>query len=160
FIGSEGTLGIVTEAVLKLTRAPGALRVLLFAIDDLPGVLRLFREAKSAPFGLMAYEFFTAACLARVMKHRRVRAPLARESPFYVLIEAERAEEDSLEAWLSSLFDRGLVNDGVIAQHRREAEELWSLRESISESLSATGTPHKNDIALPIASLDAFTREL
>ena len=61
---------------------------------------------------------------------------------------------------LSSLFEREIVSDGTLAQHAGQAAELWALRENISESLSATGLPHKNDIALPIAGLEAFCAEL
>ena len=59
-----------------------------------------------------------------------------------------------------ALFERALVSDGTLAQHGSQAKELWSLRESISESLSATGLPHKNDVALPVARLGAFCAEL
>jgi FAD/FMN-containing dehydrogenase len=160
FIGSEGTLGIVTEATLKLVRLPGKLDVLLFAVPDLAGVLRLFRETRAAPLTLAAYEMFTAECLARVVKHRKLRPPLEAPSPFYVLVELEDASREAIETWVQSLFERGIVQDGVLAQTMAEARDLWALREGISESLSATGMPHKNDIALPIAALEAFSAEL
>ena len=160
FIGSEGTLGVVTEATLKLTRLPGKLDVFLFAVTGIDAVLRLFREARQGPFTIMAYEFFSDTCLARVQKHRALRPPFDRASPCYVLLEAENVVEDRLEGWVSSLFDRGLVTDGTKAQHSSEAAALWALREGISESLSATGLPHKNDVALPIANLEPFSREL
>jgi FAD/FMN-containing dehydrogenase len=160
FIGSEGTLGIVTEATLKLTRPPEKLDVFLFAVPDLAGVLALFREARRGPFVVMAYEFFTERCLARLRRHRSVVTPLASPSEHYVLLEVERGEPEALEAWIASLFERDLVSDGTLAQHAKQASELWALREGISESLSATGLPHKNDIALPIARLEAFCAEL
>jgi FAD/FMN-containing dehydrogenase len=164
FIGSEGTLGIVTAATLKLARVPRKLEVLLFAVDDLAAVVRLFRETRSAPFVLSAYEMFTDACLARVLAHRKLRAPLATPSTHYVLVELEERDEgasrEPLEEWVGSLLERGVVRDGVLAQHASEARDLWALRESISESLSATGFPHKNDIALPVAALEAFCAEL
>ena len=160
FIGSEGTLGVITEATLKLTRPPEKLDVFLFAVPDLAAVLALFREARRGPFVIMAYEFFTEACLARVRRHRSVVTPLSAPSDYYVLLEVERGEPDALEAWVTSLFERGLVADGTLAQHARQAAELWTLREGISESLSATGLPHKNDIALPIHALEGFCAEL
>ncbi len=161
FIGSEGTLGVITEATLKLTRRPTKLDVFLFAVPDLAGVLRLFREVRQSPFLVSAYEFFTSACLARLTRHRAVRPPFSSPSPFYVLLELEGAPGiDALEPWLASLFERALVEDGTLAHHASEAAALWQLREGISESLSATGLPHKNDIALPIANLEAFCAEL
>jgi FAD/FMN-containing dehydrogenase len=160
FIGSEGTLGIVTEATLKLAKLPGKLDVLLFAVPDLAGVLRLFRETRAAPLTLAAYEMFTTECLARVTKHRKLRPPLESPSPYYVLVELEDATRESIETWVQSLFERAIVQDGVLAQTAAEGRDLWALREGISESLSATGLPHKNDIALPIAALEAFSAEL
>ena len=157
FIGSEGILGVITEATLKLTRKPGKLDVLLFAVNDLAAVLRLFREVRKAPLVPMAYEFFTDVCLKRLLSHRALRPPFREPSSHYVLLEVERGE--GLEDWIATLFERELVNDGVLAQSPAEAAGLWSLREGISESLSATGLPHKNDIALPIAALEAFAAE-
>jgi FAD/FMN-containing dehydrogenase len=150
----------VTEATLKLVRLPGRLDVLLFAVPDLAGVLRLFRETRAAPLTLAAYEMFTAECLARVVKHRKLRPPLETPSPYYVLVEIEDASREAIETWVQSLFDRGIVQDGVLAQTMAEARDLWALRESISESLSSTGMPHKNDIALPVAALEAFSADL
>jgi FAD/FMN-containing dehydrogenase len=160
FIGSEGTLGIVTEAVLKLARLPGRLDVLLFGVADLAAVVRLFREVRASRFTLAAYEMFTQACLDRVLRHRKLRAPLDQPASHYVLVELEDAGDEALEAWVQSLFERGLVVDGTLAQSAVEARDLWALRESISESLSATGFVHKNDIALPVAALEAFCAEL
>jgi FAD/FMN-containing dehydrogenase len=160
FIGSEGTLGVVTEATLKLVRLPRRLDVLLFGVSDLPDVVRLFRETRASPFTLSAYEMFTQACLARVLAHRKLRPPLEEPASHYALVELEDADEAALEAWVQSLFERGIVLDGTLAQNAAEARDLWALRESISESLSATGFPHKNDIALPIAELNGFCEDL
>ncbi len=160
FIGSEGTLGIVTAATLKLARLPSQLDVMLFAVADLAGVLALFRDARGGPFTISAYEFFTEACLARLRRHRSLASPFAEAHSHYVLVEVEAHERVALEAWVANLFEVGLVKDGVMAQHGGEAAQLWALREGISESLSATGYPHKNDIALPVAALEAFTAEL
>lgn len=169
FIGSEGTLGVVTEATLKLTRLPGVTTVMLFGVPDVAGVLRLFREARSAPITIAAYEFFSQRCLDRVAAHRKLRPPLSAPSEYYVLVEVEGdgpAEADAarlaekLEPWIEHVFSAGLAEDGTLAQHSGEARDLWALREGISESLSATGLPHKNDVSLPIAALEAFSADL
>ncbi|XXF77090.1 FAD-binding oxidoreductase [Myxococcaceae bacterium GXIMD 01537] len=160
FIGSEGTLGVITEATLKLARVPGKQEVFLFAVPDVAAVLALFRDARRAPLNISAYEFFTDKCLARLQRHRKLRSPFEAPSGCYVLLEAEAPDAAAVEAWLGSLFERGLVTDGTQAQGAAQAAELWALREGISESLSATGLPHKNDISLPVAALEAFCAEL
>ena len=160
FIGTEGTLGVITEATLKLTRLPGPSRVLLLGVDDLQAVLRLFEAARRGPFVLSAFEFFTDLCLARLERHRGLRPPFDTPCTHYVLIEAEAHDDDALQTWAASLFEEGLARDGTMSQDGSQAAALWALREGISESLSATGLPHKNDIALPIASLRGFCDEL
>jgi FAD/FMN-containing dehydrogenase len=160
FIGSEGTLGIITGATLKLTRQPSHLDVALFAVPNLSGVLRLFDAARKAPFVISAFEFFTDRCFQRLERHRGLAMPLDARGSHYVLLECEAIERNALEAWLGELFTTDLVLDGVLAASTSQARALWELREGISESLSATGTPHKNDIALPIHALGAFTDEL
>ncbi len=160
FIGSEGILGVITAATLKLAPLPRNLDVMIFAVDGLPGVLRLFREVRQSGLTLAAFEFFTQRCLDRLLRHRDLRAPFDRPADHYVLIEVEDAADDALEAWVAGVFEHELAVDGVHAQGPRQAAELWTLREGISESLSATGLPHKNDISLPVAALEAFCSEL
>ncbi|MBI5513871.1 MAG: FAD-binding oxidoreductase [Deltaproteobacteria bacterium] len=160
FIGSEGTLGVITEATLKLARLPRASQVLLLAASGVPAVLGLLRAAREAPFTLAAFEFFTDRCLARVQRHRGLRAPLGEASPCYVLLELEEPDRDAVERWAAELLERGLASDGTVARDGSQAAQLWALRESISESLAATGLPHKNDVALPIAALEGFCAAL
>jgi FAD/FMN-containing dehydrogenase len=164
FIGTEGTLGVITEATLKLARIHESLDVFFFALKDLPTVFKLFQEARRAPFELTAFECLTQNCLDRVKQNLGSSSPFAEKSGAYVLLEAIRPRSEDaqnlMDSWLSDLFAKNLVSDGVLAQSPKEAEALWKLREGISESLSATGFVYKNDIALPIASLESFIGEM
>lgn len=160
FIGSEGTLGVITEATLKLAPLPKKLDVMVFAVRGLPGVLGVFRDVRKSGMTLAAFEFFTQPCLDRLLRHRAIRNPFDQPSDTYVLVEVEDATPEALEAWVGSVFERELAVDGVLAQSAAQAAELWTLREGISESLSATGVPHKHDIALPVAALETFCAEL
>jgi FAD/FMN-containing dehydrogenase len=164
FIGSEGTLGIITEATLKLARVPERLRVALFGVDSIDAGLELFADARRARFAITAYELFTDRCMARLRAHRGLAPPLPEPSACYVLVEAEGAPEgssvDRFEEWIERALEAPGVDGGVLAQSASQSQALWRLREGISESLGATGLPHKNDVALPIAALGRFCREL
>jgi len=164
FIGSEGTLGIITEATLKLARVPKALDVFFFAVDDMTSVLKLFHEARRAPFSLMAFETLTHNCIDAVSKHLNLKSPFEKTYGAYVLMEVERPTsadaQEVLDQWLAGLFEKGLVHDGTLAQSPREARDLWALREGTPESIFHIGFLHKNDISLPVATLDDFVRDM
>ena len=158
FIGSEGTLGVVTEATLKLCRLPPEQRVMLFSVGSLERALELFGEARKGPFIIGAFECFSSRCLEHVMAAKKIGAPLGGAGDFYVLLEVEGAAE-GLHGWLESMLEQGLVVDGTLAQDSLQARRLWTYREGISESL-APHFPHKNDVALPVHALAAFHRDL
>ncbi|MEM6862617.1 MAG: FAD-binding oxidoreductase [Myxococcota bacterium] len=162
FIGSEGTLGVITGATLKLTSVPGPTRVAVLAVGGLADALRLFRSAREAKgFDLMAFEFLTERCVEIVESHGAAQSPFEQRSPAYVLVELEDVGEgDGADAWLEHVFGRGLVSDGVLAESGKQSRELWALRENISESLSKAGFLHKNDVSLPVSRLPDFVSEL
>jgi FAD/FMN-containing dehydrogenase len=163
FIGSEGVLGVITEATLKLARVPETLEVFFFAVRDIKAIFNLFREARKSPFQISAFECLTENCLKVVSEIRGIASPFHTTYPAYVLVEMERhasTSQESRDEWLTHLFDAGLVLDGTLAQSLREAQSLWSLREGISESLAVKGFVHKNDIALPVFNLEQFIDEM
>lgn len=168
FISSEGTLGIITEATLKLTRLPRELDVFFFAVKDISAVFRLFMEARRAPFSLMAFECLTKNCMDVVREARGLTLPFsagaADTAGAFVLMEVERpssAEAQAvLDEWLAGQFEREMILDGTLAQSPREAKDLWSIREGTPEALFMKGFLHKNDISLPIYSLEKFLAEM
>jgi FAD/FMN-containing dehydrogenase len=159
FVDSEGILGIITEATLKLTRPPGKVDVLLLAVPSFEAVLQIFERARGASFNLMAFESFTDRCLAQVIRHRRLQPPFDLPSDHYVLVEAAESEEP-IAGWQESLHAAGLVAAARIAQSPRQAEELWAYRQGIDRSLNAIGLIHRHNIALPLSRFHAFYTEL
>ena len=163
FIGTEGIFGIVTEAILKLSPLPKESDVFLFALESLSKVFELFKETRKSGFTINAYECLSDSCLKVVSQHRGLAIPFQESHPQYVLLEVERPEtaygKTDLENWLGTLFERELVQDAVLAQSPKEAQNLWAMREGISESLAHAGLLHKHDISLPIHRLQAFIEE-
>ncbi len=164
FIGSEGTLGVVVEATLRLCRPPADALVALCAVPSDDHVLALFSRLRGGGLTLSAFECFDHGCLAHVLAHRRGDPPFAAPSPRYALVEVEvpvpgeAAREhasDELGAVLGDAQEAGEIDDAVLAGTAAQARALWAYREDISESLHRH-TPHKADIALPVARVAAF----
>jgi len=152
-IGSEGTLGIIVEAQLQLTTKPAAPRVLVLGLADMAAVMSVLQTFLSE-FQLNAYEFFSKNALDYLRKHRAIQAPFDTDANYYVLLEIEQnaaASTDQFDEKLMNAFESvvesGWVEDGVISQSLQQAQDLWVLREGISESL-APHTPYKNDISV------------
>jgi glycolate oxidase subunit GlcD len=163
FIGSEGTLGIITECTLKLTSPPKEIRVILVAVPDFKSILEIFKKTHESPLPLLAFEFFTEFCLEKVKEHLGVPSPFSDQSPYYVLMEYEVSgenDEEKLFGILETITNEELIVDGSIAQNSRQNETFWKYREGISESLSLHNTVHKNDISLPLRNMEAFIQEM
>jgi hypothetical protein len=163
FIGSEGTLGIITEVSLKLTKKPIDTSVLLFAMPDYSSILELFKKSHNSVLPLLAFEFFSDLCLDKVKEHLSVGEAFKEKSPYYVLMEFEISEEsdnDKLYSFLEEVASLGLINDGSIAQNSMQKKTFWKYREGISESLSILHTVHKNDISLPLRSMESFINDM
>ena len=162
FIGSEGTLGVIAAATLKLFPKPDV-AVTAFAAVPTPAAALALLGAMQAHTGgmLSAFELIPRIGLEFVLRHiEGTRDPLAAPSPWYVLMEATSGQEANLgasfENALADAIDAGTVIDAVVAKSQTEAASLWKLRESISESQKREGSSIKHDIAVPVAAIPDF----
>lgn len=161
FIGSEGTLGLICEATIQLTRPPAASTVLVLGIDNFPAILDVLRVF-SAEIDLSAFEFFSQAALDKVTEHQGHAKPFETRAPFYALLEFETANESVLDvamALFEACVEEGWVLDGVLSQSLAQARALWKLREDISETLWHW-QPYKNDISVRVSRMPDFLREV
>ena len=159
FIGSEGTLGIVVEATLRLTDPPPAANVMLLALPSFEVLMRVFATLRSH-LQLEAFEFFTDVALKHVLAHG-AQAPFAEIHPYYVVAEFAAADEAQQAAALAAFeecAEAGLVSDAVLSSSDAQAAQLWRLREGITESL-ARFRPYKNDVSVRISAMPAFLAE-
>ena len=148
-IGSEGTLGIVVEATIKLTTPPKDLTVMVLGLDQLSDVYPVM-ETFQQKLNLTAFEFFSEQALSKVLEHHELQRPFESTSNFYILVEFENDSESTMDIafeCFEQAMEQGWVVDGVISQSESQAETLWALRERISESISVH-TPYKNDISV------------
>ena len=158
FIGSEGTLGFIVEAEVRLTDPSAPSRVMVLGLDRFADVLKVL-PAFQARLKLSAFEFFSALALGKVMAHRGLSAPLAMRKAFYALLEFDRADEAEALAAFETVLARGWVADGVMSQSDAQAQALWALRDGITESI-APYTPYKNDLAVRISEVPGFLSDV
>jgi FAD/FMN-containing dehydrogenase len=167
YIGSEGTLGVITAAVLKLFPLPAALVAALVAVPSPGEALQLLALAQQRlGASLTAFELLSDTCLSLVLHHvPGARRPLAEASPWYVLLEvsvtgaeegaADQAQQ-AIEGVLEAAMEAGWVADAALSATLAQFEALWALRENISEAQGAEGPTIKHDIALPISRIPDF----
>ena len=161
FIGAEGTLGIVTEAEIKLERQPQDLRVLVLGVPEFAAVMKIL-HAFQQRIDLTAFEFFGELAMQKVIDAGHVQRPFETPCPFYVLLEFEGRFEAVVDDAMNTFehcVAQGWVVDGVMSQSIEQAQNLWRLREDISETI-APFTPYKNDISVLITHVPAFIADI
>ncbi|MDR7092832.1 FAD-binding oxidoreductase [Hydrogenophaga laconesensis] len=166
FIGSEGTLGVITAATLKLYPLPAARLTAWAAVPTLDAAVSLLGLAhQNLGAGLTGFEVMGQFALSLVDRHcPTLRVPLWTDSPYCVLLENSDNESEAhargqFERLLETAFEQGLVSDAVVAESLAQAHGLWHIRESIPLAQAEEGLNIKHDISIPVSRIPAFCAE-
>ena len=161
FIGSEGTLGLIVELTVALCPKPQDPKVLLLGVEQLTDTMEVLKAFRNK-LELTAFEFFSDKAMSHVIVEKGLQRPFESMCSFYALIEFENVAEQDLENAMELFeycLERGWIVGGTISQSRAQAENLWRLREDISETI-AKFSPYKNDISVKVSKVPEFLEEL
>jgi FAD/FMN-containing dehydrogenase len=164
FIGSEGTLGVVTRAVLRLFPAPACTMAALCGLASYEAVLELLASARKSlgpllsAFEVMWPDYWKVA----TDRVPGVRKPINGAHAFYVLVEAQGSDDSDqtrFDAWLESLAETGLIEDAAVARSLADVKAFWATRDAAAEFKQVLGPHSSFDIGLPTSNMDAYAKD-
>lgn len=161
FVGAEGTLGLITQAQIYLTRPPKDLTVMVLGVDEFSAIMQIL-SAFRQHIDLTAFEFFDKVAMSKLLAAQKVTRPFESDCAFYALLEFEAPFAEIIDTAMAVFEDcmqRGLIVDGVMSQSITQAMELWKLREYISETISHF-TPYKNDLSVLVSHIPQFIADI
>ncbi|CAN7652264.1 FAD-binding oxidoreductase [Pseudorhodoferax sp. LjRoot39] len=165
FVGSEGTLGIITAATLRLYPKPAAQLTAWAAVPSLEDANRLLGLAhQQLAAGLTGFELMNRFSLGLVDQHYpQLRVPMWRDTAWCVLLEVSDHESEAharglFERLLETAFEQGIVADAIVAESMKQAHDLWHIRESITLAQVEEGFNIKHDISIPVSRIPDFVR--
>ena len=164
FIGSEGTLGIITKLIVKLESAPKSKETAIAALDSFSNVIQFLNHMKKeAASSLSAFEVMWGGYYDAVTTEGHHKAPIARNAPYYVITECtgtnSRQDLDAFMSTMEKAFDENIIQDAVIPSSEQQRNEIWNVREGLEPIL--TNDPiFLYDISLPIIHMEEYVREV
>ena len=162
FVGSEGTLGIITAAVLKLFPFPNHVETALLSVPSPEDAIKLLGLARSASADLLnAFELISRVGMEMVLNHMPTsKEPFEKKYEWYVLLEFSSSAKNNLKEQMENLYisasEKNIVLDGIIAESTQQRKDLWLLRDGLSEAQKPEGGSIKHDISVPIDCVSIF----
>ncbi|KAL5254610.1 hypothetical protein ACHWQZ_G014149 [Mnemiopsis leidyi] len=165
FIGSEGTLGVITDVSLLLPQSPVSVNMALLGCDSFDDVIKCYRLSRQCLGEIVsACEFMDSLCMTSVNDILGLASPLENSHKFYYLVETSGMNMDhdmeKLETCIEKVFESGCATDGVMAASKDQARHMMSLRENIAPALKAVGFNYKYDVSLPIQHMYSLVEQI